>query len=40
MMTKMLAIEDEKTSFEELEMYEFDMRGSAGFSIIGKAERT
>lgn len=36
---KMLSIEEENTSFEELEMNEIEMPGSAGLSLIAKASR-
>ena len=38
--TKMSRIEDEKTSFEELEMFDEAMPGSSGWSLIAKATRT
>jgi len=37
--SKMLAIEDAKTNFQEIEMSEQEMPGSAGFSLIAKASR-
>lgn len=37
--TKMLAIEERKTTFEELEMSEFEMPGSTGLSLAAKATR-
>jgi SNF2-related domain len=37
--SKMLAIEDKQTTFEELEMSEFEMPGSSGFSLAAKAVR-
>ena len=37
--TKMLAIEDGQRRFEEVEMNEFEMPGSAGLSLIAKASR-
>ena len=37
--TKMLAIEKRNTTFEELEMCEFDMPGSTGLSLAAKATR-
>ena len=37
--SKMLAIEDLKTNFEELEMSEQEMPGSSGLSLIAKASR-
>lgn len=37
--TKMIAIEDGKTSFEEVEMSEYEMPGSTGLSLIAKASR-
>jgi hypothetical protein len=36
---KMLSIEEENTSFEELEINEIEMPGSAGLSLIAKASR-
>jgi len=38
--TKMLAIEEGMTNFEELEMSEFEMPGSTGLSLAAKATRT
>ena len=38
--TKMLAIEERQTTFEELEMSEFEMPGSTGLSLAAKATRT
>ena len=37
--TKMLAVENRKTTFEEIEMYEEYMPGSTGWSVIAKAQR-
>lgn len=37
--TKMTLIEDEGTSFEELEMFEDGMPGSTGWSLVAKASR-
>jgi hypothetical protein len=37
--TKMLAIEDQETSFWEVEMSEFELPGNFGFSLIAKAQR-
>jgi hypothetical protein len=38
--TKMLAIEERRTTFGEVELSEFDMPGSTGFSLIARASRS
>ena len=38
--TKMLAIEQGRKSLEELEMFEYQMPGSSGLSLVSKATRT
>ena len=38
--TKMIAIENQQTAFEEIEMSEQELPGSTGWSLIAKASRT